>query len=201
MTLFSTFSSGALAATIALLAAGPAAALSSGLMGDEIGVELGTSGTYSDPAVTVSGAVEIAGGDASTDIGGFLLPGEFLDFDDTSLSFSFGPAYGGIFLFIITGIDATLTGVTIGAFDPAVATDSLTDPHGGFDFRIDDDSFAFRVIFSDGAPTTGRLDLTFAADDDTGTGGPNGVVPLPASALLLLTGLAGLGAARSRRRR
>ena len=186
----------AAAAGFAALMGNPAAALAA-LIGDEIDVELVATATYTDNGVLVDGNVEIDGASTATNIGTFLEDGEFIDFDDTSLSFSFGDL-GGQFEITVSGIDATLTGVSVGAFSSYDATASLTAPFGPFDAN----SFAFLLVYgvgTAGQTTSGRIDLTFA--DDGGDNGDVSAVPLPASALLLLTGFAGLGAARLRRKR
>jgi hypothetical protein len=94
---------------IALIALGTSLLISANsqasLIGDTIDITLAGAIELQDIGILVDNDVEIVGGDASTDFGGFLFPSEFIDIGDTSISMQFDLPLGENGLLTFSDLD------------------------------------------------------------------------------------------------
>lgn len=200
---------------VSLLAASGSA--SAGLLGLNVGVEFDLPGwgeNYVDSVlVNATPPPEIVGGDA-TNIGqsGWLFDTEHIDFDDVQIEFFFegggdeiNPP-GGYFDLGFEDPNATLTftipgggliDLTVAALNGAGGPADVINYTVGTDITFTSDT----IVFDVGAlgTTTGQEPLTLTFDLTFGQGGPEPLIPEPASMALLGLGMAALRMARRRR--
>jgi len=178
-----------------------ASASTMSFLGETLTVSGECETTECDPTfvntVTVDGTPEINAGDGS-DIGGYLISGESIDFGVTSITFNTSDSV--LIILEITGYSGIVTSLT-NLFPENTATPQLEDY-----IELTNNS-----VFTDGVSADGKtISATFDMFDSDGTDAISlGVVfekqqmmpavPLPAGGLLLLTGMAGLGALRKYR--
>lgn len=151
-----------------------------GLLGDKIFIEA----TTIDPANPANGEAIVSNGvefNFTNNFENFLLDGEFIDFDDTSVSLFFtGPVQ---FTFTVSDIVGVLNGVT-----------SNSGTISNITFNTN--SFSFLFISKDGADTSsGLVNLSFRPEPEN----PNNPVPEPTNFAALAGGLGVIAYIRRRR--
>jgi hypothetical protein len=192
----------ALAGGIGLLMPISASASTISLIGETISVthscNLGCGGATAD-SVTVDNTLEFVDGDSSS-LDNFLLTGEFLDFDATSISFSSsGDLAFGLHVTGYSGVVTALSTLNT-VLDPSTDDYISFTNDGTFTDGVSADgksiSFLIRMFsLTSGNGDTASLDITFQPETVVPA------VPLPAGAGLLLTGLFGLGGLTRLRRK